>query len=98
MERSGRLPVKFFQQDAETVARELIGTILVRRDHGKEYRARVVETEAYVGPHDLACHAAKGRTGRTEVMYLPGGHAYVYFIYGMYDMLNVVTGGKEDPQ
>ena len=98
MTREGRLGPAFFQRDAVTVAKELIGTVLVRRFRGKELRARVVETEAYVGPHDLACHASKGRTARTEVMFLPGGHAYVYFIYGMYDMLNVVTGQKEDPQ
>ncbi len=61
-------------------------------------RARIVETEAYVGPHDLACHAAKGRTKRTEVMFGEAGHAYVYFIYGMYDMLNIVTGAKGDAQ
>ncbi|HVT81865.1 MAG TPA: DNA-3-methyladenine glycosylase [Phycisphaerae bacterium] len=92
------LPHPFYQRDAETVARELIGATLVRHYRGRDYRARVVETEAYVGPQDLACHAAKGRTPRTDTMFLPGGHAYVYFIYGMYDMLNVVTGAKDDPQ
>lgn len=82
----------FYAREAEVVARELIGTILVHRVNGRERRGRVVETEAYVGEHDLACHAAKGRTGRTEVMYGEAGHAYVYFIYGIHDMLNVVTG------
>jgi DNA-3-methyladenine glycosylase len=70
----------------------LIGKILVRRLHGKEFRARVVETEAYLGPRDLASHASKGRTRRTEVLFGPAGHAYVYLIYGMYEMLNVVAG------
>lgn len=93
-----RLPHEFFQRDAVTVARGLLGAILVRHYRGRVLRARVVETEAYVGPHDLACHASKGRTVRTEVMFLPGGHAYVYFIYGMYDMLNVVTGKADEPQ
>jgi DNA-3-methyladenine glycosylase len=88
----------FYRQDAVTVARALIGATLVRQFRGKTLRARVVETEAYVGPHDLACHAARGRTQRTETMFLHGGHAYVYFIYGMYDMLNVVTGAEGDPQ
>jgi DNA-3-methyladenine glycosylase len=88
----------FYRQDAITVARGLIGATLVRRFRHRTFLARIVETEAYVGPHDLACHAAKGRTPRTATMYLPGGHAYVYFIYGMYDMLNVVTGPADDPQ
>jgi DNA-3-methyladenine glycosylase len=98
VEKLGR---DFYARGAEVVARELIGKILVRRIGGvggKELRARVVETEAYVGPHDLACHAAKGRTKRTEVMFGEAGHAYVYLIYGMYDMLNVVTGTVGDAQ
>ncbi len=83
-----RLERDFFSRDAEEVARALIGAVLV---HG-DCRGRVVETEAYLGAHDLACHAARGRTKRTEVMFGPAGHLYVYLIYGMYDMLNVVTG------
>lgn len=93
-----RLGRSFFLLSAEQVARELIGCILVRRIAGKEFRARIVETEAYVGPHDLACHASKGRTRRTEIMFGRGGFAYVYFIYGMHAMLNVVTGEKGDAQ
>ena len=88
----------FYSRHAETVAKDLVGTILVRRNAAEELRARVVETEAYVGCHDLACHASKGRTKRTEVMFGAAGHAYVYFIYGMYDMLNVVTGAEGDAQ
>ncbi|HUO10787.1 MAG TPA: DNA-3-methyladenine glycosylase [Phycisphaerae bacterium] len=90
-----RLMRGFFTRDAEAVAQDLIGKIMVHRvggHGGRELRARIVETEAYVGEHDLACHAAKGRTKRTEVMYGEGGHAYVYFIYGMHEMFNVVTG------
>src|SRR5262249_28854033 len=89
---------RFFRRQAIEVAEQAIGKILVRSWDGKEYRARIVETEAYVGAHDLACHASKGRTRRTEVMFGPGGFAYVYFIYGMYDMLNFVTGKSGDPQ
>jgi len=70
----------------------LIGKILVCRLHDEELRVQIVETEAYLGPQDLASHASKGRTRRTEVMFGRAGHAYVYLIYGMHDMLNVVTG------
>jgi DNA-3-methyladenine glycosylase len=93
-----KLQRDFYARPAEVVARALIGTILVRRVRGRQRRGRIVETEAYVGPHDLACHASKGRTRRTEVMFGPAGHAYVYFIYGMYDMLNIVTGDVGDAQ
>lgn len=86
------LPRSFFNQPAEQLARALIGQILVHRARNTQHRARIVETEAYVGPHDLACHTSKGRTARTEVMFGPPGHAYVYFIYGMYHMLNFVAG------
>ncbi len=87
-----------YERPAEELARDLIGKLLVRRLGKVERRARIVETEAYVGPQDLACHASKGRTARTEVLYGPGGHAYVYLIYGMYDLLNVVAGGIGDAQ
>jgi DNA-3-methyladenine glycosylase len=87
-----KLGRSFYQRDAETLARGLIGTILVHRSRGKEYRARIVEAEAYIGPHDLASHSSKGRTKRTEVMFGPAGHAYVYLIYGMYEMFNIVAG------
>jgi DNA-3-methyladenine glycosylase len=82
----------FYRRDAETLARDLIGAVLVHRRQGRVYRARIVETEAYVGPHDLASHSSKGRTKRTEVMFGPAGHAYVYLIYGMYEMFNIVAG------
>jgi DNA-3-methyladenine glycosylase len=88
----------FFNRPAIDLARDLIGTTLVRRVRGRQLRARIVETEAYVGAHDLACHASKGRTKRTEIMFGPAGHAYVYLIYGMYDMFNIVAAGVEDPQ
>jgi DNA-3-methyladenine glycosylase len=87
-----KLGLSFFQRDAEKLARGLIGTILVHRSRGKEYRARIVEAEAYIGPHDLASHSSKGRTKRTEVMFGPAGHAYVYLVYGMHEMFNIVAG------
>lgn len=93
-----RLPKSFYQSDAETIAKKLLGQILVHNFEGQRLRARIVETEAYVGAHDLACHASKGRTKRTEVMYSKAGTVYVYLIYGMYDMLNIVTGEIDDPQ
>ncbi len=96
------MPIKleraFFERSALKLARELIGKVLVHRVDGREYRARIVETEAYMGEHDLACHASKGRTRRTEVMFGPAGHAYVYFIYGMYEMLNIVAAKRGDAQ
>jgi DNA-3-methyladenine glycosylase len=84
------LPTTFFAREADIVAEELLGHVLVSGD----FRLRIVETEAYLGPHDLACHTAKGRTARNEVMFGPPGVLYVYFIYGMYDMLNIVTGDR----
>ena len=95
MKKLGR---SFFHQDAISLARALIGTILVHRVRDKEYRARIVETEAYLGPRDLASHSSKGRTKRTEVMFGPAGHAYVYLIYGMYDMFNIVAGKTGEAQ
>jgi DNA-3-methyladenine glycosylase len=91
-EEGKRLGFSFYQRNAETLARDLIGTILVRHDRGREYRARIVEAEAYVGPHDLASHSSKGLTNRTAIMFGPAGHVYVYLIYGMYSMFNIVAG------
>jgi len=84
-------PRRFFLQGTLTVARELIGMHLVHAQGGQLRRGRIVETEAYRGPADLAAHSARGRTARTEVMYGPPGHAYVYLIYGFWNCLNVVT-------
>jgi len=90
--KAKKLRRSFYAREAELLAHDLIGTILVHRIDGQERRGRIVETEAYVGCHDLACHAAKGRTARTEVMFGEAGHAYVYLIYGIHDMLNIVSG------
>lgn len=88
----------FYTRDAARLARDVIGAVLVHRVRGKEYRARIVEAEAYVGPHDLASHSSKGRTKRTEVMFGPAGRAYVYLIYGMYEMFNIVAGAAGSGQ
>ena len=87
----------FFNRPAEVVARELLGCILCVKKDGKVERHVITETEAYVGSHDLASHAAKGRTARTEVMFAKAGTIYVYLIYGVYEMLNIVTGEKDYP-
>jgi DNA-3-methyladenine glycosylase len=96
--RVKRLTRSFFHRPAEDVARALIGKILVRRLQGKLFRARLIETEAYLGPDDLASHASKGRTRRTEVLFGPPGRAYVYLIYGLHEMLNVVAGAAGQGQ
>ena len=88
---------RFFAHPALEVARDLIGCTLVYERAGERLAGRIVETEAYVGPEDLACHASRGRTKRTDVMFGPAGHAYVYLVYGMHDMLNVVTDRPGHP-
>lgn len=92
-----KLPHTFYQQTTIDVAKQLLGKYLVRKHPEGNTVGRIVETEAYVGPQDLACHASKGRTARTEVMFGPAGRAYVYFIYGFYNMLNLVTEAKDYP-
>ena len=81
----------FYDRDTIAVARELLGKYLVHASRGVERIGRIVEVEAYLGPHDLAAHSSKGLTERTKVMFGPPGHAYVYLIYGMYHCMNVVT-------
>jgi DNA-3-methyladenine glycosylase len=86
-----KLPRSFYDRDTVTVARELLGKLLVRRTTDAELIGRIVEVEAYIGPHDLASHSSKGLTDRTRIMFGPPGHAYVYLIYGMHHCMNVVT-------
>ena len=86
-----KLSRSFYSRPALTVATDLLGKVLIRRFEKKLLTGIIVETEAYVGPHDLACHASRGHTPRTAVMFGAPGHAYVYMIYGFYFCLNVVT-------
>ena len=94
---SAVLPRAYFNRPTLTVARSLVGKYLVRAIDGRTLAGMIVEVEAYVGPQDKACHASKGRTQRTDVMFGPAGVAYVYLIYGMYHCLNVVTEREEFP-
>src|SRR6188508_1157940 len=86
-----KLARRFYNRDPIVVAQELLGKYLVHVVRGVERVGRIVEVEAYLGPHDLAAHSARGLTARTQVMFGPPGHAYVYLIYGMHHCMNVVT-------
>jgi DNA-3-methyladenine glycosylase len=91
--RKKRLGAAWFRRDPVTVARALVGCALVHGDRA----AMITETEAYLGPHDLASHARFGPTARNSVMFGPGGVSYVYLCYGMHQMFNIVTGKAGDP-
>ncbi len=93
-----RLTKSFYQRDVLQVAPDLLGKVIVRKfDNQSTQKFKITEVEAYRGMEDLACHASKGRTARTEVMFCEGGLVYVYLIYGMYWMLNIVTGIENEP-
>lgn len=85
------LPRSFYDQDTILVARSLLGKYLVHKIDGIEQVGKIVEVEAYLGQHDLACHSSKGITKRTQLMFGPPGYAYIYLIYGLYHCMNVVT-------
>lgn len=95
-----KLSKKFFKGCTIDVAQNLLGCILVRvTESGKVLKGKIVETEAYLGLMDECCHSFNGRrTLRTEPMYLPAGHAYIYFIYGKYHCFNIVTGTTKEPE
>src|SRR5262245_51433090 len=86
-----KLPRSFYSRSTLDVASDLLGKVLVRRIDRRKVACKIVETEAYVVPHDLACHASKGHTRRRSVMFPLPGYAYVYMIYEFYFCLNVVT-------
>jgi DNA-3-methyladenine glycosylase len=96
-QKQGILPQSYFNRPTLVVARSLIGKYLIRENGKGTIAGKIIEVEAYIGAEDKACHASKGRTARTEVLFGPPGMAYVYLIYGMYDMLNVVTERLEVP-
>lgn len=93
-----KLPLSFYlREDVVAIARELLGKLLVTAWNGELTSGRIVETEAYAGEGDRASHASKGRTERTEVMFGPGGRAYVYLCYGVHQMFNIVTASEGQP-
>lgn len=98
MPKQHKLPYNFYAADAKEVAQSLLGKILVHQVDDLLLKGHIVETEAYLGEHDLACHAAKGKTERTKIMFGKAGYAYVYLIYGMHNMLNIVTGSEGEGQ
>ena len=92
------LPSEYFTKPATHLATDLLGKLLCRRVGDTVLRLRITETECYFGEEDTACHAHKGRTPRTEVMYRAGGVAYVYLCYGIHSLLNIVTGPALHPE
>lgn len=93
-----KLGYEFYHRPCLEVARDLVGKILVHKTPEGELRLRITETEAYCGVDDTACHAHKGRTKRTEVLYADAGTVYVYLCYGVHNLMNIITGDAEDPQ
>ena len=91
------IPRKFYQRNTLKIAQDLLGCFLIRKIGNKIVRGMITETEAYIGENDLACHASKGRTPRTEIMYGEAGRSYVYMIYGMYHCMNIITEKKDFP-
>lgn len=94
-----RLSEEFFHRDCLEVAPDLVGKVIVRTlDDGSIIRVRITETESYRGEEDTACHASKGRTPRTELLYGESGKIYVYLCYGIHWLMNVITGYEGNPQ
>jgi DNA-3-methyladenine glycosylase len=96
-DHSNPLSREFFERPTLKVAKELLGKVLIRQSPNGTMHTKIVDVEAYVGPKDKACHASKGRTKRTEILFGPAGFTYVYLIYGMYHCLNIVTEREEYP-
>ena len=99
MENKTKLTSAFFDRDVLEAAPDLVGKLLCRKmPDGERHTLRITETEAYRGTEDGACHASKGRTPRAEVLFMEAGHIYVYLVYGMHILLNIVTEQEEIPQ
>ncbi len=92
------LPKEYFLRPATELAPDLLGKLLCRKIEDKIVKLRIVETECYFGEEDTACHAHKGRTERTDIMYHAGGNAYVYLCYGIHSLLNITTGEEGHPE
>lgn len=93
-----KLDKTYFARPSTELAPDLIGKLLCRRLGGEVIKLRITETECYFGEEDTACHAHKGRTSRTEMLYREGGCAYVYLCYGIHSLFNVITGEKDHPE
>ena len=92
------LPKEYFLRPATELAPDLLGKLLCRKIEDKVIKLRILETECYFGEEDTACHAHKGRTPRTDIMYQAGGNAYVYLCYGIHSLLNITTGNEGHPE
>jgi DNA-3-methyladenine glycosylase len=97
MPKLKRLPAKFYHQDTFKLAKALLGKFIIRKIGSRTLIGKIVETEAYYGPNDLASHASRGKTERTKIMFEPAGTAYIYLIYGIYYCFNIVTEAKDFP-
>lgn len=95
---SNVLPKEYFLHPATELAPELLGKLLCRKIDGEVVKLRILETEFYFGEEDTACHAHKGKTTRTDIMYKAGGNAYVYLCYGIHSLLNITTGKEGHPE
>ncbi len=93
-----KLDKTYFMRPATAIAPDLIGKLLCRKSGNDVIKLRITETECYFGQEDTACHAHKGRTPRTEMLYHEGGCAYIYLCYGVHDLFNVITGEKDHPE
>jgi len=98
MKAPRRLCARDYRKDAVTLAPKLLGKLLCRKAGRRLIKLRITETEAYYGEADTACHAHKGKTERTRIMYEAGGHAYIYLCYGVHWLLNVVSGAEGFPE